>query len=442
MVRVRTAVVDQLGYTTSAGIASNKTLAKLCSSWRKPNSQTTMRPAAVANFLRDLPFQKIRFLGGKLGNAISTEWESSTVGDLWSISREEMQARFGEESLWVFNVLRGIDHSEVKERVATKSMLASKNVRPPIRKTADAMHWLSILSTELAIRLREAREDMPNLWPRTLIFRFLRAGDVPRSKQVAFPFVRDLQGHDILKAAKKLWNESAGDALGTPEGSIRPAEIVSISLAFSQLEAGETGQKSIQGFFRKREASTPVFVEGSTKAKESDGNDEASIMLFGISCDEVRPVRSEHKKRKEPGGLELFAKKQKLQLRDHVADAHGEGEGKGSDELTWTCDECGKVVRQAFDASAADDNLRCFAEQTLVLQKQDHQDWHFAVALSREELAASSNPQQQHPGHHSCSSDPSLSVSSTTSKKKKKGSAPSDAKQKKEGITSFFSKKS
>lgn len=82
-----------------------------------------MRLAAIPGFLYPLPFQKIRFLGGKLGDAINQEWESSTVGDLWNVSLRDMQARFGDESLWVWNVLRGVDHSEVRERVANKTML-------------------------------------------------------------------------------------------------------------------------------------------------------------------------------------------------------------------------------------------------------------------------------------------------------------------------------
>jgi len=84
-------------------------------------------------------------LGGKLGNAIATEYGAKTVGDmLWvhvsklnlfqligqfsSVSLEELQRRFGEESIWVYNILRvsfafrvscyklivvqGIDHTE------------------------------------------------------------------------------------------------------------------------------------------------------------------------------------------------------------------------------------------------------------------------------------------------------------------------------------------
>lgn len=61
--------------------------------------QSILRNAAIPNYLRPMPFQKvlmvfrveplnsvcvhqIRFLGGKLGKAIAEEYEASTVGDL------------------------------------------------------------------------------------------------------------------------------------------------------------------------------------------------------------------------------------------------------------------------------------------------------------------------------------------------------------------------
>jgi DNA polymerase eta len=34
------------------------------------------------------------------------------MADGRSVPLEEMQARFGDESIWVYNILRGIDHSE------------------------------------------------------------------------------------------------------------------------------------------------------------------------------------------------------------------------------------------------------------------------------------------------------------------------------------------
>lgn len=82
MDKIRDEVRLQLGYTTSAGIAHNKTLSKLCSAWKKPNAQTVLRQAAVPAFLSPLPFNKIRNLGGKLGAAIESVYGATTVGDL------------------------------------------------------------------------------------------------------------------------------------------------------------------------------------------------------------------------------------------------------------------------------------------------------------------------------------------------------------------------
>ena len=41
MLKCRASVRERLGYTTSAGVARNKALAKLCSAYRKPNAQTS-----------------------------------------------------------------------------------------------------------------------------------------------------------------------------------------------------------------------------------------------------------------------------------------------------------------------------------------------------------------------------------------------------------------
>lgn len=37
---------------------------------------------------------------------------------------EEMQARFGEESIWVYNILRGTDHSEGTSFLLLRLMMA------------------------------------------------------------------------------------------------------------------------------------------------------------------------------------------------------------------------------------------------------------------------------------------------------------------------------
>jgi DNA polymerase eta len=78
----RRAVHDDVGYTTSGGIARNKALAKLVASYRKPASQTVLRDRAIPAYLAALPFQKVRFLGGKLGETIAEHYKVTTVGEL------------------------------------------------------------------------------------------------------------------------------------------------------------------------------------------------------------------------------------------------------------------------------------------------------------------------------------------------------------------------
>jgi nucleotidyltransferase/DNA polymerase involved in DNA repair len=82
-------------------ISDIQALAKLVASYRKPNSQvsvsaalvawrlkstcsvqTILRNSAIPGYLCPLPFQKIRFLGGKLGETVAEEYQATTVGDL------------------------------------------------------------------------------------------------------------------------------------------------------------------------------------------------------------------------------------------------------------------------------------------------------------------------------------------------------------------------
>ncbi|CAE6381271.1 unnamed protein product [Rhizoctonia solani] len=240
---IRQTTFEKLGYTLSAGIARNKMLAKLSASYRKPMAQSVLRNVAIPGYLGPMPFQKIRFLGGKLGDAMATQFGATTVSELREIELEDMQRRCGEESIWVWNVLRGIDYSEVKERTALKSMMASKNVRPAITTTEQARHWLAVLSAELAVRLTDARKVNATVWPRTLVLHIRQGSNAPRSKQTAFPFARAFSAATILAPAEKLWRTLLP---GTGDLS---AGVINVALGFAGLDALEAGQKGIEGFF-------------------------------------------------------------------------------------------------------------------------------------------------------------------------------------------------
>lgn len=278
MQNIREDIHSKLGYTTSAGIARNKFLAKLCASYKKPNSQTILRNQAIPNYLHPLPFQKIRFLGGKLGDALAKEYDVSTVGDLLAVSLDEIQSKFGENALWVYELLRGIDRTEVKEKSALfKSMLASKNLPKPITQPSDGHQWIRVLAAELALRLNDARVSIPTLWPKTIVLHARKGYETSRSKQATFPFVRNVTVDVIATAADKLWKELTGDT--------KTVNITSVQLAFTGLEKAEMGQKSIEGFFTTRDIQPPTSLKRSREEDEPLVSPENTELVLPRSSD-------------------------------------------------------------------------------------------------------------------------------------------------------------
>jgi len=257
----------KLGYSTTAGIARNKFLAKLCASYKKPNNQSVLRNAAIPNYLRPMRFQKIRFLGGKLGTALANEYDVSTIEDLLHITLEEIQQKFGENAIWVYEVLRGIDRSEVKEKpVLNKSMLAAKNLQTPITKVSEGHHWIRVLAAELALRLNETRETHPTIWPKTIVLHARQGYTTSRSKQAGFPFTREVTVDTVASAGNKLWKE----LVGTKDSQNTPMKVTSVSLGFTGLEMPEMGQQSIEGFFRPGTGQDDAPSSGLKRLREDD----------------------------------------------------------------------------------------------------------------------------------------------------------------------------
>ncbi|KAG2147629.1 hypothetical protein DEU56DRAFT_130884 [Suillus clintonianus] len=327
MRKIREDIHSKLGYTTSAGIARNKFLAKLCASYKKPNSQSVLRNEAIPNYLHPLAFQKIRFLGGKLGDALAKEYDVSTVGDLLTVSLDEIQSKFGENALWVYEFLRGIDRTEVKEKSALfKSMLASKNLPKPITQPSDGHQWIRVLAAELALRLNDARESMPTLWPKTIVLHARKGYETSRSKQATFPFVRNVTVDVIATAADKLWKELTGDA--------KTVNVTSVQLAFTGLEKAEMGQKSIEGFFATR-----------------DNQQQPSL-----------------KRSREEDGTLVSLENTNAPLKSSDAEA-----------VSFNCSRCRKAIALREDQTTGGPNE---IAQRLATLRSEHDDFHFAQDLA------------------------------------------------------------
>ena len=68
---LRLAVLKELKYSCSGGVAHNKMLSKIASAMHKPNKQTLVPSCTVQNMMACLPINRVAGFGGKLGESLA-----------------------------------------------------------------------------------------------------------------------------------------------------------------------------------------------------------------------------------------------------------------------------------------------------------------------------------------------------------------------------------
>ena len=120
---IRQRIFDEVGLPASAGISSNKFIAKIASDFNKPNGQKTVPPEEVESFVEVLPIRKFHGVG-----KVTTEKMFSlgifTGLDLKNKPIEFLQKNFGNSAQYYYDVARGIHHSTVKSSRIAKSVAA------------------------------------------------------------------------------------------------------------------------------------------------------------------------------------------------------------------------------------------------------------------------------------------------------------------------------
>lgn len=341
MQTIRQDVKDTLGYTCSAGIARNKTLSKIAAGQNKPAKQTVLRNRSVQSFLNGLPFTKIRNLGGKLGAEVEKTFDTSSVKDITAISIEDLRKKLGTETgQWLYNIVRGIDYSEVSISTQVKSMLSAKSFRPQIDSVAQAERWIKVLTADLASRLQE---DPNQRRPKTLTMHHRIPGS-SKTRQSPIPRGPELNNEYLAGLSMKLLNQI------NTEGRAFPC--FNLSLGLSGFEGLELGVQDIGGFFKK-----PAKLE-----EDSPGSLMRKDMLEEDS--EPRPLEVRGAKRLADDVSELSRSPEASTLaapliRDDTVDSNASG-----NDGSFTCDRCKKSI----------------TGETL----EEHVDWHFAKDLSRD----------------------------------------------------------
>jgi len=126
--QIRSRIEEETGLTASAGIASNKLLAKIASDWKKPNGQFEIKPGEVEEFLEHLPVRRLHGVGRKTEERLASV-EVLTCGDLQRISKYELADLFGSWGLELHALCRGLDNRPVRVDRIRKSVSSETTLK-------------------------------------------------------------------------------------------------------------------------------------------------------------------------------------------------------------------------------------------------------------------------------------------------------------------------
>jgi len=183
---IRQRIYDELGLRASAGISINKFVAKVASDINKPNGQKTIPPEDVLAFLEELPIEK--FYG--IGKVTAAKMYNKGIFNGKDLKKKELAfltQHFGKSGAHYYNIVRGVQKSEVKPHRLRKSVAAEHTFAKNLTSEIFMLTKLEKISEELEQRLLHSKVSGKTI---TLKIKYSDFKTQTRSKTVPY-FVRD-----------------------------------------------------------------------------------------------------------------------------------------------------------------------------------------------------------------------------------------------------------
>lgn len=155
---IRQEIFESRGLTASAGVAPNKSLAKIASDWHKPNGQKVIPPEAVAEFIKDLPVRKLFGVGPKMEEKL-VALNIHTCLDLQQLNKEKLNHHFGKQGARFYDLSRGIDEREVISERVRKSISVEHTFSEDILAINRCVHEIHQLQKRLVERIKNYNDE-------------------------------------------------------------------------------------------------------------------------------------------------------------------------------------------------------------------------------------------------------------------------------------------
>jgi len=162
---IKKAIFQTTGLTASAGISSNKFLAKIASDINKPDGVKLIHPDEAESFIEKLPIRKFFGIGP------ATEEKMLSLGiktglDLKRLTKEKLIENFGKSGTYFYSIARGVDTRDVEPNRLRKSYGKERT----FHKDIDDMEFILNVLEEIAADI-QSFTDTSSIKGKTIVLK-------------------------------------------------------------------------------------------------------------------------------------------------------------------------------------------------------------------------------------------------------------------------------
>jgi DNA polymerase-4 len=243
--RIRERIKQELGFTVSIGISSNKLLAKMGSELKKPDVVSTLFPSEVPEKMWPLPVEEMYMVGRATAPKLR-RMGINTIGDLAKCDIEILKYKFKSWGSLLWNYANGIEDSSVtsSSRTVIKGLGNSTTIHFDVEDRETAHQVLLSLVETVGMRLRYEK-----MCCRVIAVSIRKADDLTSySHQMKIQSPTD-STTAIYEYCKKLFDEAwQGEAirhLGVRVSDLSTADYVQLSMFEKDWEKEKKVDKAV-----------------------------------------------------------------------------------------------------------------------------------------------------------------------------------------------------
>jgi DNA polymerase IV (archaeal DinB-like DNA polymerase) len=194
--KIKQEIKEKENLTCSIGVGPNKLVAKVASDFQKPDGLTIVRDEEVEVFLAPLSVRRLLWVGRKTEVKLK-ELGVNTIGDLAKYDASALMSMFGAMGWQMHLMAKGIDTSEVEERVGVKSVSHETTFEEDTSNTAVILQALDVLCVEVQ---KEAENQ--NLLFKTVTLKIRFEHFETHTKSKTLPFLTN-RLYDLQKTSRE-----------------------------------------------------------------------------------------------------------------------------------------------------------------------------------------------------------------------------------------------